>query len=163
MTGKKSTPSSAKNKKVNLNLSNGFEYLDHPADVQVHAWGESLAQAFEQCVYALMDVMTNPKHIGTNISHEFDFIDDDKSALLIAFLSEFLFLLDARGLLFREIQIDPILKQTDGKYKLHAIGKGDQFDPKKHSRDKEVKAITYSYLEINETSNRTDIKIIYDI
>jgi SHS2 domain-containing protein len=110
-----------------------------------------------------MDVMTNPKNIGTNISHEFDFSDDDSGALLIAFLSEFLFLLDARGLLFREIHIDPIVKKADGKLKLHAIGKGEQFDPKKHTRDKEVKAITYSYLEVNETPQRTDIKVIYDI
>lgn len=140
-----------------------FEFLDHSADKWVHAWGPTLESTFEQCVYALMLTMTDPSKITPDLSHEFNFEDEDKGALLVNFLSEFLFLFDARGYLFGQIQIDPIRKQADGKYHLHAVGKCEQFKLEKHFQDTEVKAITYSYLDIHETPDRVDIKIVYDI
>ena len=51
----------------------------------------------------------------------------------------------------------------NGNLHLTATGYGDIFDTTRYTVDVEVKAITYSYLEINETPGRTDIKIVYDI
>ena len=36
-----------------------YEFLDHTADVQVHAWGSDLIEAFENCVLAMFDYMTD--------------------------------------------------------------------------------------------------------
>jgi SHS2 domain-containing protein len=152
-----------KNSKNEQSSQAGYEFLDHPADVLVHAWGESLADAFEQCVYALMKVMTDPKDITPNFSYEFSMKNDDKGSLLIEFLSEFLFLFDAKGYLFKKIHIDPIILNDERNWILTAVGEGEIFNPEKHFCDTEVKAITYSYLDINESQNEVEIKIIYDI
>ena len=44
----------------------GYEYLDHTADVQLHAWGPSLKEAFEQCAKAMFGYITE---LGLFINH----------------------------------------------------------------------------------------------
>lgn len=144
-------------------LPSGYEFLNHPADVWVHAWGVTLEKAIEQCVYSLMETMIEEKNIEENIIHEIDLEEGTKGSLLVGFLSEFLYLFDVEGFIFISIQIDPIVHTETGKWKIHAVCKGEVYNPLKHVPDIEVKAITYSYLEINEKEERTDIKIVYDI
>ena len=40
---------------------------------------------------------------------------------------------------------------------------GDIFDPKKHTQGTEVKAITYSNMQIHETEGRADLYVVIDI
>ena len=36
-------------------LAMNFEYLDHTADVQLHAWGATLEEAFQNCALAMFN------------------------------------------------------------------------------------------------------------
>ena len=38
--------------------------LDHTADVQLHAWGTRLEEAFEQCALAMFALMTELETVG---------------------------------------------------------------------------------------------------
>ncbi len=145
------------------NPNSGYEFLNHPADVWVHAWGKTFEEAIENCVYSLMETMFEGNIIENKITRDVIIEEETKGSLLVAFLSEFLYIFDTEYLIFNHVKIDPVVKNPAGKLEIHAICQGEVFDPSKHNPDIEVKAITYSYLEIKEEKNRTDIKIVYDI
>jgi len=141
----------------------GYEFLDHTADVQVKSWGATLEEAFAQTAYGLMATMTpNLKKIDTIEEKKIKVEAEDKEALLFDFLSEFLYIFDVEGLLFSQIKVKEI-KQVENNFKLEAILKGEKFNKEKHEIGIEVKAITYSFMEINEAKDRVEIKIVFDI
>ena len=141
----------------------GFEFREHTADVQVRSWGSSLEEAFSQTAYSLMSTITpNLKKIIPKVEREIFVEAEDKEALLFDFLSEFLYIFDVDELVFNQIYVSKIEKFNDN-YKLRATLKGEKFDLNKHEIGIEVKAITYSFLNIEEKHKSTTIDIVYDI
>jgi len=141
----------------------GFEFRDHTADVQVRSWGPSIEEAFTQTAYSLMTTITpDLKKITPNIEKKITIKAEDKEALLFDFLSEFLYIFDVDELIFSQIYVSKIEK-FNGNYKLQATLKGEKFDLDKHEIGIEVKAITYSFMNIEEKHASTIIDIVYDI
>jgi SHS2 domain-containing protein len=141
----------------------GYKFEEHTADVQVTSWGRNLREAYEQTALSLMETITpdlakiTPKH-----KKELKVTAEDKEALLFDFLSEFLYIFDVEELIFSEIDIKTIEKIND-EYQLYASMKGEEFDRDKHEIGTEVKAITYSFMEIKETEDKVRISIVFDI
>ncbi len=141
----------------------GFEFRDHTADVQVRSWGPSLEEAFSQTAYSLMETITpDLKKITPKIEKKITIKAEDKEALLFDFLSEFLYIFDVDELVFSQIYVSKIEKVNDN-YKLQATLKGEKFDLNKHEIGIEVKAITYSFMNIEEKRTSTTIDIVFDI
>ncbi|MFX0012800.1 MAG: archease [Candidatus Hermodarchaeota archaeon] len=141
----------------------GFEFREHTADVQVRSWGQTLEEAFSQTAYSLMETITpNLRKITPKIEKKITVKAEDKEALLFDFLSEFLYIFDVEELVFSYILVEKIERSKDF-CKLQAVLKGEKFDSKKHEIGIEVKAITYSFLNIDERHDCTTIDIVYDI
>ena len=77
-------------------------------------------------------------------------------------MSEFLFIFDVEELVFNDIKVQSI-KLIEDRHELNAILKGEVFDKNKHEIGTEVKAITYSDISINESKDRVEIKMVFDI
>lgn len=141
----------------------GFEYLDHTADIRIHTWGQNVNIAFSQAVYALMEVISpDIRKIEAKIQRTFEIISEDLFSLLFDFLTEFLYFFDAQGLVFSKVNINDIKKIND-KYYLKAEALGEIFSPNKHDIGTEVKAITYSDMEIKIKEDSCEIYIVLDI
>ena len=141
----------------------GFIYEDHTADVQARCWGKSLEEAFNQTAYSLMATITpNLKKISPKVEKEIKIEAEDKEALLFDFLSELLYIFDVDELVFNNIKVQ-IIKESEELFVLNALLSGEKFDISKHEIGIEVKAITYSFMEIAESKNKVEISIVFDI
>ena len=141
----------------------GYKFVDHTADVQVKSWGRNLEQAFAQTAYSLMATITpDLNKINPKIEKVLKVEAEDKEALLFDFLSEFLYIFDVKELVFSEIEVKRI-KKVNEQFELQAILKGEKFDKNKHDSGIEVKAITYSFMKIEEELNKVEIDIVFDI
>jgi len=138
-----------------------YEYLDHTADVQLHAWGDSLKEAFEQCVMAMYGYMTEIDKVDIEGSEEIEAQGQDLPSLLFHFLDEFLFLFSAepffiaRKVVITEFDLD--------NFKIRATAYGETFNLSKHPQGTEVKAITYSNMQIHEEGEKKQVFVIIDI
>ena len=141
----------------------GYEFREHTADVQVRSWGPSLEEAFSQTAYSLIATITpDLRKIVPKVERKINIVAEDKEALLVDFLSEFLYIFDVEDLVFSQICVISIEKSNKG-YVLQATLKGEKFNLTRHEIGIEVKAITYSFLNIEEKPKKTIIDIVFDI
>ena len=89
------------------------------------------------------------------------FVGDDLKSLLFHFLDEFLFLFSADPFFIpKQIKITEFDKQA---FKIKAEGYGETFDLHKHPQGTEVKAITYSNMQVYDTADKHEVYVIVDI
>ena len=125
-----------------------YEYLDHPADVQIHSWGDTLEKCFEQAGVAMYGYMTDANTISIHRKKRIEASGHDMDTLLYAFLNELLYQFSAEdNFIGKKIRIRSFDREN---FSLTADVYGEEFDLTKHPQGTEVKAITYSNMQIHE-------------
>ncbi|KAK3749731.1 hypothetical protein QZH41_014014 [Actinostola sp. cb2023] len=86
---------------------------------------------------------------------------DDMMSLLFHFLDESLFLMCGDPyFIVKEVEI---IEFDTENFKIKAIERGEEFDLKKHPQGTEVKAITYSSMQIYDHEGMHEVFVIIDI
>lgn len=137
--------------------------MDHTADVQLHSWGATLSEAFEQNGMAMFGYMTELDTVEIKEKHEIVAQADDLDGLLYHFLDELLFLFSAEPFLIcKKLVITDFNLET---FTIKCFCYGEPFDLSKHPQGTEVKAITYSAMQIvqDPEQGKVDIFVIIDI
>ncbi|CAB9526643.1 Protein archease-like [Seminavis robusta] len=156
-----------------------YEYLDHTADIQLHSWGNSLGEALEALALALFGYMTKLSLIQVNDQDSADFGTDssisahDLTSLVFNFLQEWLCIFHESGFVPRTVCVQSVNLET---FTVVSSGKGETMKSHKHVQGTEVKAVTYSNLQVIpannddddessplDTTGRWDIWVILDI
>lgn len=132
-----------------------YELLEHTADIMVRTTGKDLAECFSNAAYALEDQMVEADKVRLAGAIDIEVDGFDKESLLLNFLSEFLFLMDTRRLVFGKFEVEI--------YGLHLRCKawGEEIDHERHGAKREIKAITYHMMVVDETT--PSVTVIFDI
>jgi SHS2 domain-containing protein len=140
----------------------GYEYIDHPADIQIHSWGPSLERALEPLCLGLLSVMIDPAGFQEVREKPISIKANDLFTLVYSLLDEWLFLFDTDEFVLQRVVIT---KCDVEEFTIEAIGYGDTFDMEKHAdfRRTEVKAITYASMKVDIGSDRSDVYVIVDL
>ena len=159
-------------KEAEMNSTNdrekrNYEYLDHTADIQLHSWGESLAIALENLVLAMFGCMTDLDRVEYNPEDSARYASEvvaqgyDIYSMIFSFLHEWLFVLCESHFMAREVKVSAC---DTSNFQVISSAKGERMNTAKHSQEMEIKAITYSNMQVKVEGDKSyHIWVIVDI
>jgi SHS2 domain-containing protein len=138
---------------MNIQSPFGFQEVSHTADWELNVWAPDLVTLLEQAargMYHLCGIeLTTTPRLTRRIKLPFH----DHEMLLIDFLTELLFLVETQGSAFDEFELEITGNQ------LIATLTGAEIE----SISKEIKAVTYHNLAIQETTRGLEASIVFDV
>ena len=114
----------------------GWDHFQHMADIGVHGFGESLAEAFEQAALAMMAVIADPARVRQDDVVEVVCTAPDRELLLVDWLNAWVYEIATRNMLFSRFRVT----LADGG--LRGLGWGEPLDRARHRPAVEVKGAT---------------------
>ena len=134
-----------------------FEFIDHTADVGILVMAPTPEGMFETAALAFTALITNVDSLDLRLERKFRLQEYDMETLLVTWLQELLYLLDTEDLIFGRFQVN--LQE----FSLEATAWGEIFDPEIHPMKTEIKAVTYHQLEVEQSDQGWQARVIFDI
>ena len=140
-----------------------FRYLDHPADIEIEAYGSTLEDLFKNAARAMFNAISpnyEKKVSKCDVNVTVKIEAEDVESLFYKWMSELVYIFDVEQLLPKEIHVAITRRDT---YKLTAKLCGERFSLDKHDYAISIKAMTYNMLEIKKTKKRYIAHFIMDV
>jgi SHS2 domain-containing protein len=128
-----------------------YRILDHAADAKLRAFGATIGEAFANAALGLVSLMTDWGSVEPRLSHDVSVEASDVEGLLVRFLSEILYLSDAKAFVLAGVENVVIEAPASGAspWRLSARFVGDD-RPGRYDFHGDVKAVTYNELKIEK-------------
>lgn len=139
-----------------------FRFLEKIAiaDIAFLAFGQTLEELFESSALAVFEAMVKLDTVEAKETERIQLDSDKIEDLLFDWLSELVYLKDAKGMLFKDFSVTI---QAKPRYYLQAEAKGERIDRNKHHLRVDVKAVTYHMLEVKRKKEHWTAQVILDI
>lgn len=131
----------------------GFEEHRHTADWALRVWAPDMAGLLEQAARGMYLLMGVERRDEPRAERELEISAPDPESLLVSFLSELLFILEQEYLVFDSFDIEAGTSHVSarlGGAPCSAIAK-------------EIKAVTYHKLNVQETAKGLEVTIVFDV
>ena len=135
-----------------------FEIIEHTADVGIVARGATLEELFANAARALFALMVELAGVEERQERQVVVTAQDWSGLLVNWLSELLYYVDAEELLLRRFQVQELKP-----FRLVARAFGETIDRQRHQLHFGVKAVTKHMLEVRQEDGHWRAQVLFDI
>jgi SHS2 domain-containing protein len=135
-----------------------YEPLEHTADAGIVARGHDLTELFANAAEGLFASMVVLDGVEEREQREIMVNAKDVETLLVHWLTELLYYVDAEEMLFRRFEVDEITETH-----LRAHGFGEKIDRSRHDFHFGVKAITRHMLAVREADEGYEATVLFDI
>jgi SHS2 domain-containing protein len=117
-----------------------------------------MAEAFENCALGMMSLMLEPDKVRPRQRIRLSAQGRDGGSLLVSWLSEILFRVEAEGWAFASFEVGECREVAVAGW-----GAGEPLDVARHGLKLEIKAPTYHMLVLDETDGRWTAQVIFDV
>ena len=132
-----------------------YEEIEHTADVGIRAYGRTASAIFASAAGGMFSLIADPAKVKPTGEVEIRLKADDLPGLLVAWLSDLLFLHETQHLLFSRFEV-----HVRGR-SLRARVWGEAIDRRRHELRLAVKAVTYHRLSVDLTQGVAEV--IFDV
>ncbi|MBM3217502.1 MAG: archease [Candidatus Rokubacteria bacterium] len=135
-----------------------WEHFDVEADVGVHAWGPSRAEAFARAAEGVFALVVPPAAVAATETREARAQGASPEALLVNWLNECLYVHEIEGFAVARVEVDTCRDDL-----VHGLLHGEPLDPARHPLGTIVKAVTHHHVEVAERDGRVDVRVVVDV
>jgi len=136
----------------------GFEEIPHAADWAMRVWAGDLASLFAEAAQGINKLAGVKVVEGVKTKRLSQTEAPDYESLLVAFLSELIFLIEQENLAFSGFDIH-FTKAVNGEYRITANLEGAPIQ----FIGKAIKAATYHNLKISKTDRGLEAEVVLDV
>jgi SHS2 domain-containing protein len=136
-----------------------YREIEHTADVGFELNAPDLKSAFEQAAAATFDLICDLDTVGDGVcrSVRVGARDADLENMMVRWLSELLYVLEAEGLLLSHFDVRKLESDV-----IEAGVAGEPVDHDRHDLKTELKAVTYHDLAVEQVDGQWLVRVIFD-
>jgi len=131
----------------------GYREIEHTADWELEVWAPDLPELLRQAALGMYQLAGVSLQDGPRVQRMIKLQVTDPESLLVALLSELLYQSEIENLAYDRLEI-----RLD-EYRLHVQMGGAPIA----RMDKEIKAVTYHRLKIQESGDGLRVQIVFDV
>ena len=135
-----------------------YEFTDHTADVGLIAYGSTREDVFINAAKGMFSLIIDPLDVGNSHQEEISLYAEDYEELLVTWLNELLYLLEAENLVFSIYKITSLSHDS-----LNATVFGEKIDLSRHTIKTQVKAATYHQIKMKKEGDGYSARVILDV
>lgn len=135
-----------------------YKYFEHEADIGIIGLGKTIEESFEEGAKAMFNVMVDISKVEPKEKVDIRCSAENDEELFVEWLNAALAEADMKEMVFSEFKIEHMKGGI-----IKGWAKGEKLDHKKHNVKVEVKAATYSMLEVGKTDGQFISKCVVDV